>query len=244
MRFLRFIPFGHTGRGTSLHELGHMGTFIGWHVAQGNWRCSECILTLWPPIKTPSEVSVAHPHSTRTPSQHHWGHVSSMFCLHWGLEPRTFHFSAQSPTDWATADVLNVRAKWWAEAPVPVQPLSQSTTYSPQSPSPAPLPLYFPPYFSSPSSLFFRPHAETQTHPSPFGLQMRLLVTPLQKGGRKSSMQTQNYDLHNKKWGVGQNEWVTEREHEKIHTNPNLCRASASASEINLQSDKPTSQST
>lgn len=120
-----------------------MGKIWGWHFAQGNCGCSEGILTLPPPIKTPSEVSVAHLHSTRTPSQHHWGHVSSMFCLHWGLEPRTFHFSAQSPTDWATTDVLKVHAKWWAEAPVPLQLLSQSITYSPQSPSPAPLPLYF-----------------------------------------------------------------------------------------------------
>lgn len=49
-------------------------------------------------------------------------------------------------------------------------------------------------------------------------------------------MQTQNYDLH-KKWGVGQNEWVTEREHEKIHTSPNLRQASVSASEINLHNE-------
>lgn len=210
-----------------------MGTIWSWHFAQGNCGCSEGILTLPPPIKTPSEVSVAHLHSTRTPSQHHWGHVSSMFCLHWGLEPRTFHFSAQSPTDWATTDVLKVHAKWWAEAPVPLQLLSQSITYSPQSPSPAPLPLYF-------TLFLLRPPCSSvlmlKLNPRRVGCKWDFLW-----GGRKrweKKLNAKNYDLHNKKWGVGQNdEWVTKRGHEKIHMSPNLCQASASASEINLHNE-------
>lgn len=44
------------------------------------------------------------------------------------------------------------------------------------------------------------------------------------------------YTTRNGEWDR-MNEWVTERGHEKIHMSPNLCQASASASEINLHNE-------
>lgn len=88
--------------------------------------CSEGILTFSPPIKTPSEVSPFYQNTFTTPLRTCFVHVLSAL----GSWTKNLPLFSSVPTDWATADVLNVRAKWWAEAPVPLQPL-QHIPHSP-----------------------------------------------------------------------------------------------------------------
>lgn len=157
----------------------YMSWAIWAHLGVGTFRV---LLKVPPPIKTPSEVSVAHPHSTRTPSQHHWGHVlsapgawtknlsllsSDPHRLSYHLRAQLYVLNDEQESQLHSSHSLKVRH-------IPHSPLllHQCVFISPS--------LFFSILLVLPSTCW------NWTRSSPCGLQMRLLVTPLWTGGSKS----------------------------------------------------------